>query len=114
MTDSLQSTGRPVAEARRHPLTGIRVLDFTHVLAGPFCTRLLADLGADVARVETNTRPELIGARKPGTTKGGRSRSLFAFNTNRSKRSANCIIRSPTPWARFPTMRRISMRAGVA
>src|SRR5271165_2997259 len=64
------------------PLLGLRVLDFTRVLAGPFCTALLADLGADVMKVES---PQGDDYRHVGPFVDGQS-ALFMF-ANRGKRS---------------------------
>jgi crotonobetainyl-CoA:carnitine CoA-transferase CaiB-like acyl-CoA transferase len=73
------------------PLTGVRILDFTRVLAGPFCTMNLADMGADVIKVEStqggdDTRtwgPPFVG-----------EESAYFLCVNRNKRSIAIDLKS--------------------
>ena len=62
------------------PLAGIRVVDLTRYLAGPFCTQLLADYGADVVRVESPRGREF---RAPDATRD----AYFFLSANRGKRA---------------------------
>ncbi len=65
------------------PLDGLRVVDFSRIIAGPLCTQQLADLGADVIKIEHPVTGDDARARSP---KGdGRGPMFLAFN--RSKRS---------------------------
>ena len=78
------------------PLDGVRVLDFSHVLAGPFSTRLLADLGAEVLKVESSTRPDRLGATKVDLPPHRRQdRPPFFLNVNRNKRSITLNLKTP-------------------
>lgn len=83
----------PNKDGSHAPLSGIRVLDFTHVLAGPFCTRLLADLGADVVRVESNKHPDHPW---PSTYIDRDGRHASYLNTNRNKRSIAIDLKQPS------------------
>jgi formyl-CoA transferase len=74
------------------PLSGIRVVDLSHVLSGPICTMLLGDLGAEVIKIERPGSPDVLrstGARHPDLP------DSFAFESlNRNKRSIALDLRS--------------------
>jgi len=70
------------------PLAGVRVLDLTRYLAGPFCTMLLADYGADVIKVEAREGREF---RPPGASRD----NYFFLSANRGKRSITLDLRKP-------------------
>src|SRR5262245_51055834 len=71
-------------------LDGVRILDLTRVVAGPFATAILADLGADVVKVE---RPRTGDDYRHGPSPPGQT-SLSFQNTNRGKRSITLDLRS--------------------
>jgi benzylsuccinate CoA-transferase BbsF subunit len=77
------------------PLQGVRVLDFGHILAGPYCSRLLADLGADVVKVESRSRVEGMGrSRLCESYRGRRDRSPHMLMTNRNRRSVTLNLKT--------------------
>ena len=75
----------------RGALSGIRVLDLTRVLAGPFCTMLLGDMGAEIIKIETPGQgddsrryPPFIG-----------EESAYFMNLNRNKKSLVLNLKHP-------------------
>jgi len=73
------------------PLEGIRVLDLSRVLAAPFCTMILGDLGADVIKVERPGRGDDTRAWDPPSMGG---ESAYFLCINRNKRSITVDLKS--------------------
>jgi len=79
-----------------HALDGVRVLDLSRVLAGPWCTQTLADLGADVVKVE---RPDVGDDTRgwgppflPNPDGNPSAESAYFLGANRNKRSITCDL----------------------
>lgn len=77
------------------PLHGIRVLDAARVLAGPFCGQLLADLGADVIKLERPGAGDDTRGWGPPYVPGFADLSAYFLSCNRGKRSLTLDIASP-------------------
>lgn len=69
------------------PLTGVTVLDLSRVLSGPFCTMLLADMGAEVIKIEA--LPDGDSVRKSGAMRDGLSYYFATFNRNKKSVTLN-------------------------
>jgi crotonobetainyl-CoA:carnitine CoA-transferase CaiB-like acyl-CoA transferase len=82
--------------AARLPLAGVKILDFMWALAGPAGTRMLADYGADVVRVESSTRQDPIRGGRPFVDRkfGFETGALF-HSTNASKRMLGLDLGNP-------------------
>ncbi|MEC9008747.1 MAG: CoA transferase [Planctomycetota bacterium] len=80
------------------PLSGLRVLDLTRVLAGPYCTLLLADLGAEVVKVERPGTGDDARAFGPFLDNG---QSAYFASINRGKKSIALDLKDETDRATF-------------
>lgn len=80
-------------------LDGIRILDLSRVLAGPWCTQTLADLGADVIKIERPIAGDDTRGWGPPFLKGSDGLdtrdAAYYLGTNRNKRSVTCDISTP-------------------
>lgn len=78
------------------PLAGVRILDFTWVGAGPLCTKMLADHGAEVIRVESTVRPDQVRSSQPFVEGGsGLNVSGFFADFNSSKLGITLNLKTP-------------------
>ena len=73
------------------PLKGIKVLDLSRVLAGPYCTMMMADFGADVIKIE----PPKVGDDSRAFTPFLGTESAYFMSLNRNKRSMSLDFKNP-------------------
>ena len=94
----VQAAGKPRVLGENLPLQGVRVFDLTRVIAGPFCSMMLADLGADVIKIEEPKHGDEL--RWVGRYKGRAQHDEdYFYASNRSKRSVALDLKNPAHFA---------------
>ena len=73
------------------PLEGIKIVDLTRVLSGPYCTMILADFGAEVIKIETPKTGDDSRAFGPYVN----GESAYYMSINRNKKSISVNTRTP-------------------
>jgi crotonobetainyl-CoA:carnitine CoA-transferase CaiB-like acyl-CoA transferase len=94
------------ASRSRKPLAGVRVLDLTRVLAGPFASMMLGDMGADVIKVEETGKGD--DTRKWPPFVGGEA--SYFMSVNRSKKSLTLNLKAP---AGVAILKRLAAKSDV-
>ncbi|HEU4652164.1 MAG TPA: CoA transferase [Croceibacterium sp.] len=86
--------------ARPGPLAGVRVLDFAWALVGSITTKTLGDLGADVIKIESRTRPDLsrLDVQVAASSHGNFDDKPWFAHLNSSKRSVTLNLKQPEAW----------------
>lgn len=97
----------PQSTTATQPLSGLVVLDLSHLAAGPWCTMVLADLGADVIKVERPPKGDM--SRDAGAVYAGERSAVF-LALNRNKRSVALDLKSEQGRA---ALHRLAARADV-
>lgn len=114
-----QSDSATGHNAPMNALDGIRILDLSRVLAGPWCTQTLADLGADVVKVERPPGPHHPGGDDTrgwgppflqGRDGADTAEAAYYLGANRNKRSITCDISQPEGQA---LIRQLALNADV-
>jgi len=86
--------------SRTGPLAGVRVLDFAWALVGSITTKTLGDLGADVVKIESRTRPDLsrLDVQVSASAHGNFDDKPWFAHLNTSKRSVTLNLKEPASW----------------
>ncbi|MEO6389365.1 MAG: CoA transferase [Croceibacterium sp.] len=90
----------PSLIARPGPLAGVKVLDFAWALVGSITTKTLGDLGADVVKIESRTRPDLsrMDVQVSASAHGNFDDKPWFAHLNSSKRSVTLNLKQPAAW----------------
>src|SRR6267378_1819274 len=82
-----------MADPLRPPLHGVRVLELAHLIAGPICGMYLADMGADVVKVESREAPDAGRSVYPRAVRNGEG--VLHLTVNRNKRGICLDVKQP-------------------
>lgn len=82
-----------MADPLRPPLHGVRVLELAHLIAGPICGMYLADMGADVVKVESREAPDAGRSVYPRAVRNGEG--VLHLTVNRNKRAICLDVKRP-------------------